>query len=475
MNSLRVVIADDEPAARTVLRMQEWEKHGCTLVGEAEDGQQVLDLLEKNSVDVVLLDVGMPVMNGLELAPLITQHYPAVKIIFLTMYREFDYAVEAMRTGAIDYLIKDVADTEKIFAALDRARTRSEEELEWELVQEKSLREKMANVMRQPLKLDQPVRLLYLTRPEKEGGHCPLYRVAQRLMQLPGYTACWPVREDQWLLVSKCDDTEVVAYLESCWGQDFHITNTITGCSDGGSAIAMGETYLRESFYHPERRMLRDRCYVEEFASPMLEEFGASIRACFYDVSRDATVFNEWVSRCEKCHIAPSALKQALIRLLPVSVAGKAETSALPGALWNARTAAETMALIRSWLLKMRLAGSGKRIEIRQVEDYVCGHLAGNLSMQILSDHVGLSPNYLNHLFREEMHETLKSYVMRIRMEKAADMLKHTDMRIHEVASQVGFPTARYFSDAFSKYYGVTPKEYRRGVIKTHETIRTGT
>lgn len=462
MNSLRVVIADDEPAARAVLRMQQWEKHNCTLVGEAEDGQQVLELLAKNSVDVVLLDVGMPVMNGLELAPMIAQRYPSVKIIFLTMYREFDYAVEAMRTGAIDYLIKDVADTEKIFAALERARTRPQEGLERELLQEKSLREKMANVMHQPLTPDQPVRLLDLTRQEKEGGHCPLYSVAQRLLQLPGCTACWPIQEDQWLLAGECADADVVAYLKNCWGQDFHITSSIKGCSDVGSAVAMGETYLRESFYHPERRMLQDGCYVEEFSSPMLEEFGTIIRACFYDVSRDATMFNEWVSRCEQCHIAPDALKQAIIRLLPVSAAGKAETSVLPSALWNAHTAAETTALIRSWLLKMRLAGGGKRSEIQQVEDYVRRHLASNLSLQILSDRVGLSPNYLNHLFREEMHETLKSYVMRIRMEKAADMLRNTDMRIHEVASQVGFPTARYFSDAFSKYYGVTPKEYRR-------------
>lgn len=459
MNNLRVLIADDEAAARAALRTLDWQKHDCILVGEAEDGQQVLDLLAQTDVDVVLLDIGMPVMNGLELAPTIARLHPSVKVIFLTMYREFDYAVEAMRTGAVDYLIKDVADTESIFAALDRVRIRSKEGLAQEIAQEKLLREQMEHTCQEPLPCLHPIRMLCLTQREKTKEHCPMYNVAKVLHKMPGCTAFLPVRENRWLLFGKGGDTEVTAYLEKQWPQGFHVTVALEGCADVKAAISKVDPYVHQSFYHPDIRLLTDGEYTKDFSTETMVEFQSSIRSCFYDISHDTNVLNEWMVCCGRMHIAPTALKQALIRLIP----GQSDASSFTTALWNAQTASEVATLVRSYFLKTRLAGAGRRIEIQQVEDYVRTHLNENLSMQMLSSHAGLSPNYLNHLFREEMHETLKSYVMRIRMETAADMLKNTDMRINEIALRIGFPTARYFSDAFSKYYGVAPKDYRKG------------
>lgn len=464
MELLRVLIADDEAAARAALRTLDWQKHGCVLVGEAEDGEQVLDILSRIPVDAVLLDIGMPVMNGLELAPMIGQMYPGVKVIFLTMYREFDYAVEAMRRGAMDYLIKDVADPEKIFAALDRVRTSTRTDLiSYELSQEKMLRERMQTVRTEPLPCLHPVRMLRLLRKNDAQQHCPMYSTSKILLGLPGCTACLPVMENLWLLFGKGTDHEVLRYLESHFGQAYQVTTALEGFADISAAISKGEAYLEEGFYHPERRLLSDGGYAEAFPPKMMAEFQTDIRSCFYDVSHNPNTLNEWLQKCAEQHIAPAAVRQLLISMIPVSTASRSDSSGLTAALGKAYTASEAAALFRGHLLKVRLSGAGRRIEIQQVEDYIRTHLDENLSLQTLSSQVGLSPNYLNHLFREEMHETLKSYVMRIRMETAAAMLRGSDMRINEIARQVGFPTARYFSDAFSKYYGVIPKDYRKG------------
>ena len=194
-----------------------------------------------------------------------------------------------------------------------------------------------------------------------------------------------------------------------------------------------------------------------------MTKFQSDIRSCFYDVTHDTNVLNEWMTRCAEQRIAPKAVKRLLITLIPTNIASQMDPASLISALWNAYTVAETSVLFRSYLLKARLAGGGHRMEIQRVEAYVRTHLSSNLSMQVLSEQVGLSPNYLNRLFREQMNESLKGYVMRIRMETAAKMLKNSDMRVNEVAAELGFPTARYFSEAFSKYFGVTPKDYRRG------------
>ena len=114
---LKVLIVDDEPAARfTVTRMLE-KIEFCTIVGEAENGSKALDLIAATIPDVVLADVSMPGMNGIELAERIRNLYPKTKVIMLTMHSSFDYAVNAFRLGAVDYVLKDAYDIGPLRAA----------------------------------------------------------------------------------------------------------------------------------------------------------------------------------------------------------------------------------------------------------------------------------------------------------------------------------------------------------------------
>lgn len=119
---LRIVIVDDEVSARAaeselLKRIQDTE-----LVGEAEDARSALTLAETLHPDVMLLDVAMPGMNGLELSEILSQRFPEIKLIMLTMYGNFEYAVTAFRNGVIDYLLKDAYDAEPLINALEKAR-----------------------------------------------------------------------------------------------------------------------------------------------------------------------------------------------------------------------------------------------------------------------------------------------------------------------------------------------------------------
>lgn len=119
MSSLRVVVADDEEIARRRLKRLLAELSDVVVVGECKDGQEVLQRVAKGDVDVLLLDIQMPGLTGLEAMALLPAGGPYV--IFCTAYAE--HAVKAFDVGAVDYLLKPF-ETERLEKALARARSR---------------------------------------------------------------------------------------------------------------------------------------------------------------------------------------------------------------------------------------------------------------------------------------------------------------------------------------------------------------
>ena len=108
--SLKLLIADDEYFIRQrIKKIIPWEKLNLTFAGEAENGQQVIDHLEKEPVDLLLLDIKMPQMNGIETARYIKEHFPSVHMLILSGYNDFEYARTAIRYGVKEYLLKPVA------------------------------------------------------------------------------------------------------------------------------------------------------------------------------------------------------------------------------------------------------------------------------------------------------------------------------------------------------------------------------
>lgn len=114
---MNILLADDHRVLRTGLTLLLKTQPDCDVVGEASNGEEVLALLEKTATDIVLLDLSMPVMNGLECLEEIRRRQYPVKVLVLTMYSEDQYITEVMERGADGYLCKDTLDAE-LFKAL---------------------------------------------------------------------------------------------------------------------------------------------------------------------------------------------------------------------------------------------------------------------------------------------------------------------------------------------------------------------
>ena len=106
-----VVVIDDEMHVRQgIIHNTDWESVECRVIGEAADGKSGFDLILTRNPDLVICDIRMPLMDGLEMTLQLRKRGIGVKIIFLTAYSDFSYIQKALRLGAVDYILKPFAD-----------------------------------------------------------------------------------------------------------------------------------------------------------------------------------------------------------------------------------------------------------------------------------------------------------------------------------------------------------------------------
>ncbi|MFV9503217.1 MAG: response regulator [Oscillochloridaceae bacterium umkhey_bin13] len=112
MTVLRILIADDHTLVRAGFRSLLEKLPDCVVVGEVSDGREALRLVAQMQPDVVLMDVKMPTLNGLEATARISRDHPQVRVVILSMYSNEEYVLQALRAGAVGYLLKDAATAE---------------------------------------------------------------------------------------------------------------------------------------------------------------------------------------------------------------------------------------------------------------------------------------------------------------------------------------------------------------------------
>jgi len=124
---------------------------------------------------------------------------------------------------------------------------------------------------------------------------------------------------------------------------------------------------------------------------------------------------------------------------------------------------------VRAWALdtleslRRQLTESERDIKsriVRQVQELVMAE-TGDISVRSIAERVYLHPVYLSKLFKSETGESLGDYIIRVKMERARYLLRHTNRKIYEITAELGYQNPQYFSKMFKKYYGMTPLEYR--------------
>ena len=118
----RTLVADDDFLVRSYLKtLDSWERAGYEIVDDAEDGEEAYGFLQKEKIDVLVTDLTMPVMDGIELIRKIREENRDIYIIVLSCHDDFEYVKEAMRLGADEYVLKNSLDEDSLYDTLEKS------------------------------------------------------------------------------------------------------------------------------------------------------------------------------------------------------------------------------------------------------------------------------------------------------------------------------------------------------------------
>ncbi|MCR5203699.1 MAG: response regulator [Lachnospiraceae bacterium] len=410
---MKVFLADDEIVVREGIRESfPWDETPYTLVGEAPDGEMALPIIRDTNPDIVITDIRMPFMDGLELCRVLRAQMPWIGIIVLSGYDEFEYARRCIQLGVREYLLKPI-NAEKLKEVLDKVSA--------QILDERKTLEHAASLR---------------ARMESDGKF-----LKEKLIGL--------FFNDE----STDDDAR----------------NTIKQLSSMGCNIEAPFYAVIDAAFSPERT-------GQEAAADLAASSGGIMFATASRTGSRLLVLGNTVEEAEeRAYAFASSLVRELERLecSPIRV-GIGDIVDKPEKILNSFKAARHIRHLivertdeQAIILGTREMGEiegDKKVSsvISDAKLFMLDHFSNpSLMLQDVAKEVGMSNSRFSTVFSQQNGQTFTEYLIHIRLNKAKEMLRSTDIKNSQIAREVGYNDAHYFSYIFKKNTGITPTEYR--------------
>jgi two-component system response regulator YesN len=511
------VLIDDQFLVIEEFRsMLNWEQFGFRLVGTARNGQQGYELCKRIQPELVITDIEMPRMTGLELAEKLKREFPEMRIILLTCYDRFEYALGAIKLKADDYIVKGGADHEELLAALSRQREaliaerRRRQELEAMQISAKQLflRDLLAGALKDESEIVKGLQFSRLhqsdawytvcfIRPEPirddEGHHAVLQHamlaLSQSLQELgerceaaalsPGRN--WAVIISHPLAMSEHDwYRELRQRLLQAMRHVKHVFGlTLTaGVSNRKRNLLAAPEMVQEAAEAAGMRYYEgtDNVYFR-WNTQLREHVPAEVQDAF---RRWADALNTTAERSQESlsellrmirrtrplsHLLESFISEEFRKLTEQLPPGFAPKRQNPAAGFHADDLDEAARILNEWLEEYwqnkRSVALLQQKPVDWVKRWILNHLDEPLSLEELAEKCHMSPKYLGNLFRKETGESFLAFVNQARLARAQHLLLHTNEKITQIAEKIGIQDPNYFSRFFKNRVGMTPNEYR--------------
>nr|WP_309098592.1 response regulator transcription factor [Fredinandcohnia onubensis] len=522
----KVIVVDDEKNIRERLtHFFPWTELGFEVVGTAENGYDGLELVKKLNPDVVLTDVRMPIMTGLELAKEIQASFPEIKVIILSAYDDFEYAQGAIRYGVRDYLLKPVMREEfyktfrKIIEELQVEKKRKTfSNLNKQLNREESMLlklikgEKIESIEKQVQEQTDYFRVAIISFGKliKENS---TFSFRQKITEISANY--WKMHQVKILFY---DNNLILLLTERTIAskqiikKNIHLfievlqdkINELT-FDEKCFFIGVGNTY-----YHIEEI---SHSYNEAIFAYNYKYFNEDETIFFYE---DLPIRNESIQSSLNIDLQDyvNRIVEALMRSLQIG--DNSELIELVSNLFNStqRFYGANIAGIRTFLIELviilfyRINEKGvdtssinhkemlqninelnslaelKRYLVRIFEiftkdmsskyeksvdryvllaqEYVSKNYRNKITLEDVSSYLFLNPAYFSAFFKKETGENFIDYVNKVRVDKAKGLLSKAHLQIKVISDRVGFQNHSYFIKVFKKETGLTPHNFRK-------------
>ena len=492
----KLLIVDDEPYIRHGLRHTiHWEEHGIEIVGEATNGEEALKTAIATLPDIIITDIQMPVMNGIELAEKVNELLPEIRVIILTAYDSNENLVQAIDKRVSSFVTKS-ADSSKILSAVLKVR----DELEASRRQMESYRE-LSTIYHENQYLIQSNLFLSLFTGEISADAFTS-KLARMGVTLSG--------GDYSILLARSiseRDFSTINALQRAFG-DFTnfifftepdcVACIVCGMSreeDLNSRLIPLWPYVFSSFIAVMRGISGFGQFRESYLT-----LSSALDACFWNApecctelapgehvpegdpgavytaesdavsailskqtDRIASGIERYFSEMEALRIPHALLLDSISRLVILQNAIAAQTIELEKIMDGLKTAEQPQEL-KEMLLNVVLPQTRNgtdSVSFAAVYEFLDQNYMQDLKLSDLAKAIYSSPGYLSRIFKKETGYSFREYLNRLRIEKSKALILEGKLKYYEIAQKVGYKDYKYFSAYFSKYCSQSPSQFR--------------
>ena len=408
----KLLIVDDEFFIRDeLLSMLDYERYGIECLTPACDGEEALDIVRREMPDIVLTDVNMPFLNGVELVQAIKREYPQTVVIMLSGYDDFEYVKESLLAGAMDYLKKPVSKMELVRVltlAMDRINERiiADKDREIERKQVLSATSSLSDREYSDLITSDFKSNTGMTIPE--GG---FVLIIARVFELDS------------LLETFQNDRSLLSY-------------------------AIKQRIQEEEGIQGKLLIFNNIFRTEEFV--LLLEAKKGIWGAAEALVELLTEFTGKETRAgvSKKHFSEYELKLS----------------------YEEGRRALQMASQANNNIGYSEESRGTKDTITDVVNYIDEHFSEELSLVLLSERFHIESTYLSKLLKKETGENVMNYIAGKRMERAKILIGEGELAINEIAFLVGYSDYNYFNKVFKKLTGLSPRDYKEKIHNRADT-----
>lgn len=500
-----ILIVEDEAIERNVIKYLIDQNHFDLHVYEADNGKDALDLLRSESIDILLTDIHMPIMDGLNLTEKIKQLYPDIPIIFFSNYNDFSYVKKALELQAVNYIMKPVDPDEfktTISDVLSHIQEKeslaSRRQNQLHIIQNHILYKLLTNTSIERLRALYPqtdfsftynCHRLILFQMERDyfdvflaedetffssedlkhllpaGSHFINLNPAQNILLLTGSDHHFSWYEN---LADKLSNHLQEICRISCHTA---VSRFITSPDDLSSAYEETERELMENLFTDDHLPI-----TPETADDILRTDDTILNLIRMDIQvKDSVSLRSHIKLMIDTAKSDRGYSQLYFRFLCTSVLNilldglPAEKEKYFDDYAAIISRSIHIAPIESLLFRLtdklitffESEPESPLQTLQKVKQYIHKHYAEDLSLEILAKKVYLSPSYLSKLFAEYNDSGINKYIKNVRMEKARELLLNTTLSVKEISKRVGYSSDSYFCKSFLKDFEVTPDKFR--------------
>lgn len=511
---LKVLIVDDEPFVREGLKMIiPWNDLGFSICGEGIDGKDGLQKILEQDPDLVLMDIKMPGLYGIDVVKAAREGGHMGKYIMLTGYSDFEYAKTSITLGVSDYILKPI-DEDELIAAITKIKQAIEKENSIKKHVENSERVLRQEVLRNLITGDDKleftdsllrdfrinmnfdsfqVAIVQYAQIKNEALNKELFESVTEILKTEDNVEITFVDNKVLLLLKGLKNAKAITILEKLHKRltgslKTHVIITlgrmVNKKEDIASSYKDSKTLIGILFFFTGTKILSWEHMKDEVGVDSVEESQGELSKYIQeiytylevnDTEKISDTFKALEAYIKRSRYTPERVKGMYIDIFvelkeKILANYKQLVDIIPtneeviGKIYEKENFHELVEYIEEIVTNISgsICNTSSDSVVKRILNYMDKNYSKPLRLESLAELFNYNSAYLGKIFKNYTGENFNAYLDKIRIENAKELLAQNDLKIYEVSERVGFKNKDYFFSKFKKHVGVSPKEYKK-------------